>query len=305
MLLVDGAEYRVWSPSKEEDLESYVERFSKHIFGEESIYFSVKAKLRSFSGIGSIPDGYVVTLSRPHRWFVVEVELSTHKVFEHIVPQLNKFILGIRDSESRKGLVRALYDVINGDPVTEAMVKKRIGSGEVYRFLSDTLDDAPALVVVIDEKTGELEEALNGIPINVKHIVEFRTFERADVELRNVFLFNSLVEIPSGPIQKRNALPKGAITNQPEYAVPILESLVELGGSSKVKDVLDRIYEKMKDRLTPADLEKVPSGNDIRWKNHAKWERQSLKSEGYLKSGSPLGIWEITEKGKEYLKTKM
>lgn len=96
--------------------------------------------------------------------------------------------------------------------------------------------------------------------------------------------------------------PRGSITPQPEYTKPILESLVELGGGGKVKEVLEIVYDKMKNRLTPADLETVPSGREKRWSNHIKWERFALKREGYLKSDSPRGVWEISEKGRKYLK---
>ena len=48
--------------------------------------------------IASLPDAYVITLSKPYQWFVVENELSAHPVYSHIVPQLMKFINGIKNS---------------------------------------------------------------------------------------------------------------------------------------------------------------------------------------------------------------
>lgn len=297
MLIVDGVEYKYWTTSSEEELETIVERHSKRIFGEDSLYFSVKTKLKSIGGVGSIPDGYVLTLSKPRRWFIVEVELSKHPIFNHIVSQLNKFVQGIRDPNSRKSIVRALYDEIMSDVVIEAYVKKKLESGEIYRFLTETIDKPPVLVVVIDEKTRELEEACNSVPIADKRVVEFKVFERVDAGIKNAFLFEPIEEKLKPPEPSH---PKGAITPQSEYTMPILESLIEMGGSGRVGDVLDKVYEKMKNRLTPADLEPVPTGRDIRWKNHAKFERLSLRIEGYLKTGSPRGIWEITEKGRAY-----
>ena len=297
MLIVDGVEYRSWTPSSEEELETLVERHSKRIFGEDSLYFSVKTKLKSIGGVGSIPDGYVLTLSEPYRWFIVEVELSKHPIFNHIVPQLNKFVQGIRDPDSRRSIVRALYDEIMGDTVTDAYVKKQLGTGEIYRFLSDTVDRPPTLVVVIDEKTRELEEACDSIPIDDKRVVEFKVYERVDAGIKNAFLFEPIAEKTPPPPPPP---PPGEITPQSEYAMPILESLIEMGGSGTVRDILDKVYEKMKNRLTQADLEVLPSGNAIRWRNRAMWERQELKEDGYLKADSPRGIWEISEKGEAY-----
>ena len=62
----------------------------------------------------------------------------------------------------------------------------------------------------------------------------------------------------------------GPITQQSKYTIPILESIMELGGSGKVADVLSQVYEIMNAHMTDADKEKLPSGRDIRWSNHAK-----------------------------------
>jgi restriction endonuclease Mrr len=64
-------------------------------------------------------------------------------------------------------------------------------------------------------------------------------------------------------------------------------------------DVLEGVFKKMKGTLTLKDLEKLSSGTSVRWANKAQWERQRLKTEGYLKKDSPHGIWEITEQGRK------
>ena len=91
---------------------------------------------------------------------------------------------------------------------------------------------------------------------------------------------------------------RGEIMPQADYALPILEALIEMGGKGRMRNVLDRVFNKIKDQLKPKDLEKLPSGTSIRWKNRAQWERQRLKSEGYLKKDSPHGTWEITDEGR-------
>jgi len=125
--------------------------------------------------------------------------LSKHPVFSHIVPQLNKFVHGIKDPDSRKSIVRALYDEITSDALTEVYVKTQLGSGEIHRFLSNTIDKPPVLVVVIDQKTEELKEAYNSIPITDKRVVEFKVFERVDAGIKNAFLFEPITEKPPPP----------------------------------------------------------------------------------------------------------
>lgn len=298
MLLVDGVKYRQWKASNEDEYESYVVSNAEQVFGKDSHYFAVKPKLKSFGGVGSIPDGIVVYFTKPYRWAIIEVELSSHPVFEHVLAQLNKFMVGYKGPEGKRAIVKLIDDEIDGDPLLKAWVEKKIGVGDFFRFLTNLVDQQPDVYVVINEKSPEIEEACERIP-EVKRIIEFKVFEREDAKLRNAFLFDSPEEVNSKDVFSQR---KTGGLKQKEYTIPILESLVELGGISKTSDVYARIYSKVESKLTPVDLEKLPSGTDIRWRNNAAWERQNLVNKGYLKKGSPSGTWEITEEGRKYLK---
>jgi len=80
----------------------------------------------------------------------------------------------------------------------------------------------------------------------------------------------------------------------------ILESIIELGGKAKAKDVLNLVYKKMKNVLNSYDYEPLQSNpKEQRWKNAARWTRDILVNEGLLAKDSPRGIWEITDKGRK------
>jgi len=104
---------------------------------------------------------------------------------------------------------------------------------------------------------------------------------------------------------RRHKIKHGQKTKQSEYGTPILQALENLGGSGDANEVLDCVYKKMKDFLVPVDLEKLPSTRQIRWRDTAIWERYYMIKEGLLKSDSPRGIWEISEKGKKYLEEQV
>ena len=61
MLLIDGVKYHEWTPKSEEEFERIVNEHASEMFGDNSKYIDKKLKLQSLSGIGSIPDGYVIT----------------------------------------------------------------------------------------------------------------------------------------------------------------------------------------------------------------------------------------------------
>jgi hypothetical protein len=83
--------------------------------------------------------------------------------------------------------------------------------------------------------------------------------------------------------------------------MPILESVIELGGKAEMKDVLNLVHEKMKNILNSYDYEPLPSNpKQKRWENIAQWARNTMVNEGLLAKDSPRGIWEITDKGRKF-----
>jgi len=270
-----------------------VKEHAKEIFGEDTVYFGLKQKIISKSGIGSIPDGYVIDLSGS-AWYIVEVELSSHPLHEHVTGQLNRFWVGIKNLNAQRELIDALHKEIDNDKILRAYVESKIGSAEIKGFLLDLISKAPKIVVVIEEMGKKVEDACDGLKAEPA-IVEFKTFARENAPNIHAHLFEPFTA--GGGIKPPP--PKGKATRQTEFAVPILESLIEMGGSGKTPDVLEKVYEKMKNKLTERDHEKVPHGNEFRWRNRARWEAVRLKNEGYLKKDSPRNIWEITEAGRK------
>jgi len=95
---------------------------------------------------------------------------------------------------------------------------------------------------------------------------------------------------------------KGEITPHTDFYHPILEALVELGGSGKTKLVLDRVGEKMKGVLKPLDHENHKSSDkQIRWRNSAQWARNTMVNDDGRMKKSRNGIWEISDKGRKWL----
>lgn len=99
--------------------------------------------------------------------------------------------------------------------------------------------------------------------------------------------------------------PKGEVTQQAAFERPILETLMEMGGSGKTNAVLDRVGEKMKAVLKPVDRLRLESeNNQIRWRITAQWARHVMANEdGRMKKTVKNGLWEISDKGRAWLKT--
>jgi len=160
-----------------------VKEHAQDIFGEESIYFDLKKKLVTKAGIGSIPDGYVISLQEEPCWYICEVEFHTHSLYEHIIAQLQKIITAAKTLQSQ-GVVRdAIYTEIKSAPFKEALIKSKIGTEDLHHFISNLISKPPILVIPIDQKIDGLEEACDGLPIEKVRIVEFKTFAREGIGL--------------------------------------------------------------------------------------------------------------------------
>jgi len=187
MLLIDGIRYQLWIPPTEDEFESIVKEHIKEIFGEQCIYLDKKQKLKSLSGIGSIPDGLAVILGAQPELHIVEYELSNHDVYEHIVSQVSKFINGLLNSSTRQKIARIIYDEVCGDPLLKIQVEQALQSSEIFKFSTELLDSKPILTIIIENKTEELSEALSPFSYpNIKDmkVVEFKTFTREGVGLQ-------------------------------------------------------------------------------------------------------------------------
>lgn len=158
----------------------------------------------------------------------------------------------------------------------------------------------------------ELENIRAEIDAEIQHATQRQEYDRVETLAREARQLGELIKKvqqlrtgnkPSAPATQPAPRRRSGedATPQPAYTLPLLQALVDLGGKAPKRKVLERVHELMKDRLKPADYEELPSGGEIRWENKVAWLRVNLIKQGYLCEDTPLGIWAITEKGRQYL----
>lgn len=101
-----------------------------------------------------------------------------------------------------------------------------------------------------------------------------------------------------GEVRRGNATPQTA------FRLPILQTLLELGGQGRAAEVLERVYAKVRHILKEVDLEpaRTDRAYEPLWRNRARWEAARLKREGLLTMGE--GLWALTDKGRAYLEAQ-
>lgn len=192
-ILIDDSKYELWTPKDEEkEFHPMIEEHSKEIFGQESIYFRIRHKLKSESGIAAIPDAYVINLSQPYEWFIIENELSVHPVYDHIVPQVTKFFDNIEELKTQNDIRDILDKEISQDKVLKPILEKTTGQ-DVFRFLTELVSKPPRIIIVIDQMAPEVERASKSLKkLANSEIVVFQTFIKEDGTTEHAHLFKPL-----------------------------------------------------------------------------------------------------------------
>ena len=107
---------------------------------------------------------------------------------------------------------------------------------------------------------------------------------------------------PSKRKRKGRKLKKGFRTPQELFKIPLLLTLVEVGGSGSPSQVEELVLPKLKPILTDHEYTLLESfGNKPRWTHRLAWTRYDLVQDGLLSPDSPRGVWEITETGRRWL----
>lgn len=95
----------------------------------------------------------------------------------------------------------------------------------------------------------------------------------------------------------------GMLLPEREYEEPILRYLDERGGRAPSREVVEAVGEVLGGRLSELDKQELNSGG-IRWQKRAAFVRLRLVERGDLVEKSPRGTWEISEKGRERLRSR-
>lgn len=179
-----------------------------------------------------------------------------------------------------------------------------------FDILLEIIEDT--VVAVNQEGAAAIESGKNDLALEYvergKAIMEFHGEVTAlrDEWISNMNSVETLVGNPgeSDRLVRKDSgrFPRGMRTPEASFRQPILEAIMELGGSASIDDVLGLVEQKMSKELNDVDYQSLPSDpSRVRWQNTAQWARYSMVQEGLLKSDSQRGIWELTEAGRRWL----
>lgn len=154
------------------------------------------------------------------------------------------------------------------------------------------------LVAELARRLEELQDAQDRLVKAARAFKPFATYQSVTARGTNPKATNK--PAPEA-VNRATARGRGG-TPQKTYRLPLLQALQELGGRSTTIEALQRVFDHMKSRLVPEDLEYIVHGRkkEAVWMNRARWEIAALKEEGLIQSGG-YGILVLTQAGRNYL----
>lgn len=202
-LVIDGIRFNLWIPEHEkEQFHPIIKEHSKEIFGQDSVYLDIGLRLKSETGLGAEPDGFVVNPVKKEL-YIVEAELSKHDPYKHINDQLTRFINSMDNPRTKNAVVEVLYDEINDNKNLREYFEGKIDEN-LHRWLSKLLTQSPKIVVVIEEKTEQVAEACKILMRSFDtRILELQTFQRENAPSVHAHLFETLSLVGRNQVETR------------------------------------------------------------------------------------------------------
>jgi hypothetical protein len=266
------------------------QRFNASLYDISMYSFAKQDKNKVYQNLDSIREGLIFLMTNDQE-FIDSIELSTSST-QAIVKRFDKWrmelesIIGIGQRESRCFSLQLKSELFKNN-ATCAICGQKIHD----------IDDA-----AIDH----IEQYWLGgktIPENARLTHRFCNNSRPRLDIiEDGRLDGAVQKIKiNSPRGEHVRLPHGERTPQREYRMSILKVIIDLGGSGKVQDILNNLEITMHNILKPIDYDKLSSG-EIRYRNTAMFERNAMVKEGLLSADSRHGYWEITDKGRKYVK---
>ncbi|MEM3413313.1 MAG: hypothetical protein QXE27_05135, partial [Thermoplasmata archaeon] len=191
-----------------------------------------KQKVRTEGGVESIPDALVLFV-KDSKWAIVEIELASHDLYDHILAQVEKF----SPSSKRDILIEKFYELGKLSNSLQGMEDK-------HKFISDVIKKDPERIVIIDEISAKVEEFSSKYGWIVLEFKKYTSEKGTIIFLFDALLKESYPQLPSEEGEGRIEKTRGKRGSKyDEYWERNLEKLLQLllqayqKGDSDILDV--------------------------------------------------------------------
>ncbi len=171
--------YKLHRFDTEKEFEECVLGQLETILGKKCVYLDCKRKIGKHGIKRSIPDGYLIDFSSSHapKLFVVETEIASHDLFQHIGVQLLQFAHSFAGAPRQ--VKQMLFEEVSADVKALQLCKryaKQYGMRNVDNMLDHLVHDTFRALIIIDEDTDELHKVVKNFRFPVE-VIEVATYK--------------------------------------------------------------------------------------------------------------------------------
>lgn len=202
--------YKLHQFDTKKEFENCVVSQAATIFGKRGVYLDCKRSIGKRGTKKSIPDGYLLdfTSRLAPKLFVVETEIASHDLFQHIGVQLLQFAHSF--SSSAREVKQMLFEEISGkSKILEACERysKEYGLRNLDNMLDHLVHDQFRVLIIVDEATDELYKIVKNFRF-APEVIQFAVYqgERGDYIYRFKPLFEDVTSVTES-IESREQRP--------------------------------------------------------------------------------------------------
>jgi hypothetical protein len=202
--------YKPYQFDSEREFERCVVSQAEMIFGKRSVYLDCKRRIGKRGTKQSIPDAYLIDFSsqREPKLFVVETEIASHDLFQHIGVQILQFAHSF--ASAPRQVKQLLFDEVSKDSKAYKACEtyaQEYGLRNVDNMLDHLVNDTFRALIIIDEATDELHKVVKNFRFPVE-VIEVETYQGASSEriYRFTPLFKDVSDVKES-IEKREGRP--------------------------------------------------------------------------------------------------
>lgn len=180
MIIAGSTTFIEASFTNEDEIEKVVFNNYEYLFGPSS-FIIPKALIQTPDGVGAIPDGFAIDLSN-RKWYLVEAELLSHSVWNHIAPQITKQIIASQQELTRKLIIEIIVEQYkNNEEIRNKFSEEGIEEINIRKILGEILENKPIVGIPIDKISDDLKQWANNLNSIVKlwTIKKFVDFENS------------------------------------------------------------------------------------------------------------------------------
>ena len=192
ILVTPQGVFKLFQFDTEKEFERCVVSQVEMIFGKRCVYLDCKRRIGKQGTKQSIPDAYLIDFSsqREPKLFVVETEIASHDLFQHIGVQILQFAHSF--ASAPRQVKQLLFDEVSRDTkVFKACdsYAQEYGLRNVDNMLDHLVNDTFRVLIIIDEATDELYKVVKNFRFPVE-VIEVETYQGAGGD--QIYRFNPL-----------------------------------------------------------------------------------------------------------------